>query len=130
MVNVHFRQLSPRARATRCCLGLLLLLGTVTGCNRQIEAQQCSIQGPAALMPEEVGRIHLGMSKASLEALMGEPAYSPTAGQYYFSTGGKCPLDEERFAACGVVADFQDYSGADSIVTDSLQSCWWGAIGE
>lgn len=109
---------------------LLLLLGLIAGCSEPIERPGCSIQGPAELLPPEVRRIQLGMDRTSLEALMGEPDYSPIEGQYYFSTGGECPIDDERTASCGVVVDFRDYSSADSILTGSLQSCWWGAIAE
>ena len=36
-------------------------------------------------MPAKVKRIHIGMPKAELEALLGEADYSPTDGQYYFT---------------------------------------------
>lgn len=109
---------------------LLLLLVIIPGCHSQDQPGSCRIEGPRQLLPEEVERIHLGMDKVDLEALLGQPDYSPVGGQYYFSTGGACPLDEERSAPCGVVADFRNYTGGESLLMDSLQSCWWGAIAE
>jgi hypothetical protein len=104
----------------------------VLGCNAKRTTAGCSIEGPQHPVPEQVNRIHLGMSKAELEGVLGEADYSPTDGQFYFSTGGDCPLENaDRLAPCGVVAEFREYSdGRDPVLTDSLQSCWWGAIGE
>jgi len=71
------------------------------------------------------------MSKAALEAVLGPADYSPSAGLYYFSTGGDCPLqDSGRSAPCGVVAEFRNDDAAEPVITDSLLSCRWGAIGE
>jgi hypothetical protein len=82
-------------------------------------------------MPEKVKRIHLGMPKAALEVVLGEADYSPVDGQFYFSTGGECPLDGAgRLAPCGVIAEFRVNAGDEMRVTDSLQWCSWGAIGE
>lgn len=101
-----------------------------SGCQMTPVANGCTINGPIETMPEQVKRVQLGMTKSELEAVMGEADYSPIEGVFYFSTGGDCLLDEvERVALCGIVAEFRDYS-ADEGPTDSLQSCWWGAIGE
>jgi hypothetical protein len=71
------------------------------------------------------------MSKAELEAVLGQADYSPADGLYYFSTGGDCPLDDgQRTASCGVVADFRTTGSTEPELTDTLQSCTWGAIGE
>lgn len=93
----------------------------------------CEIQGPVNLVPEKVRQVRLGMSMGALEQLLGPADYSPIQGQYYFSTGGDCPLDEdgERMASCGLVVDFRDYGNAgEPLLTGSIQSCWWGGIGE
>lgn len=92
----------------------------------------CTILGPEKLMPEAVKRVRLGMSKAELQALLGAPGYSPVAGQYYFSTGGECPLwDSGREAPCGLVAVFRIHAqDPESRHDELLESCWWGAIGE
>lgn len=103
----------------------------VVACAEQPGFSECRIEGPAHLAPENIRRVHLGMSKDELEHVLGPADYSPTEGQYYFSTGGDCPLaDTDRVAPCGVVAEFRDYSGSEAVLTESLQSCWWGAIGE
>lgn len=111
---------------------LTLIAVCLVGCKGETTTVGCSIDGPKHLMPENVGRIRLGMSRAELESVLGEGAYSPIDGQFYFSTGGDCPLeDTDLMAPCGVVAEFRDYSGAgDPVLTDSLQACWWGGIGE
>jgi hypothetical protein len=74
------------------------------------------------------------MTKVELERVLGEADYSPVDGQFYFSTGGDCPLEDAgRDAPCGVVADFRrstNEATAETVLTDSLQSCWWGGIGE
>jgi hypothetical protein len=67
------------------------------------------------------------MSLAEVRRVLGEPQLSPTPDQHYFFTGAECPLDgASRMAPCGVVAEFQ----TDAQRRSTLQSCWWGAIGE
>ena len=112
-------------------LGFAILMGGLwwAGCEPRGGTAGCSVNGPAQLLPASVKRVRLGMSKVELERLLGEANYSPIEGQYYFSTGGECPLEEaNRTAPCGVVADFR--RGPDARLTTSLQSCTWGAIGE
>lgn len=94
-------------------------------------AAGCAIDGPTQLMPSQLERIFLGMSKADLEAVLGPADYAPAEGLYYFSTGGDCRLDDEqRTASCGVIADFRRPDRTEQELTDVLQSCRWGAIGE
>lgn len=111
---------------------LIALATALSGCQVKTESLGCEVRGPQNAMPQAVKELRLGMSRAQLEERLGEAAYSPIEGQLYFATGGDCPLDDsERYAPCGVVADFRDYESRDeSVVTDALQSCWWGAIGE
>lgn len=91
----------------------------------------CYLDGPSELMPDEVRQIHIGMTWPELTKLLGEENYSPIDGQYYFSTGGDCPLDDtEHLGGCGVVAEFRDYSVEPLKVTDRLKACSWGGIGE
>ena len=94
-------------------------------------AAGCVVDGPSQLMPAQLERIYLGMSKADLEAVLGPADYVPAEGLYYFSTGGDCGLDDEqRTSSCGVVADFRKAERTEPELTDRLQSCRWGAIGE
>jgi hypothetical protein len=117
---------------------VFLVLLAALGCEAHrpsLRSTACRIEGPKRLAPDELQRIHLGMSKTELEGVLGQADYSPLDGQFYFGTGGECPLDGTgREAPCGVVADFNRTTyGAttiETVVTDSLQSCWWGAIGE
>ena len=99
------------------------------GCRGGDERRGCDVNGPAALVPARVKQVRLGMSTREVEGLLGKATYSPIDGQYYYSTGGECPLEgADRNAPCGVIAEFR--GGPDYKVTDVLQSCTWGAIGE
>lgn len=105
------------------CAVLLL-----AGCQATVPARACRIEGPPQRVPAAVHALQLGMSKAEVERRLGAADYSPAEGQYYFGTGGDCPLgDQGHQAACGVVADFRRAGrGSDAL----LAACWWGAIGE
>lgn len=109
---------------------VIAALGT-TACQSATPLPSCPTEGSQPTRPPQVDRIHSGMALAEIVAVLGEPSYSPSAGQYYFSTGGDCRLgDSGRTAPCGLVADFRDMQDGDAKVTETLQSCWWGAIGE
>ncbi len=108
-----------------------LLSVLLAACQARTDAVGCGIDGPEPLLPERVRQVRLGMSLIELEGLLGQADYSPVEGLFYFSTGGDCPLDDaDRFAPCGVVADFRDQGRGDPVPTASLQACRWGAIGE
>jgi hypothetical protein len=112
----------------------LLSLSCLVGCGSgKFEPAGCTVEGPQDLMPPKVAKIRLGISKHELEGVLGEPDDSPVEGQYRFGTGGDCPLEGGvRLAPCGLVAEFRRFPGGrrDAVLTDSLQSCFWGAIGE
>src|SRR5690606_3628619 len=63
------------------------------GCQANTGAERCWIHGPEQLMLAAAKRVQPGMSMAELERLLGVADYSPSEGQFYFSTGGDCPLD-------------------------------------
>lgn len=109
----------------------ILLTAILAACGNHPAARSCNLNAPEALAPPAALQVRTGMSLNELELLLGPASYSPSAGQYYFSTGGDCPLDEDgRTASCGLVADFRADRGDDIVVTPALRSCWWGAIGE
>ena len=114
------------------CLVVGAAVALLAGCQTVQPAAACQVDGPEALLPANVLQVRTGMSRDALERLMGEPDYSPAEGQYYFSTGGDCPLGIDGHAApCGLVASFGLAEGADGVrVPGRLASCWWGAIGE
>jgi hypothetical protein len=94
-------------------------------------SEACELNGPPAQAPAAVKKLRLGISKFDLEAALGQADYSPIDGQYYFTTGGDCFVEgSDHRAPCGVVADFRKDEGSDFKVTQSMQSCWWGAIAE
>ena len=101
----------------------------------------CRIDGPVGLAPSNLGLLRIGMPKRDVDRLLGPPVFSPTAGQYYYNTGGDCPLifeEPPHYAPCGVIADYRviRYPAEESheypviTVTGRLESCRWGAIGE
>ena len=121
---------SSRLRAS--CLGAVAAVALLAGCQPVRPAGACLVDGPEALLPANVLEVRPGMSRDALVRLMGEPDYSPVEGQYYFSTGGDCPLGiDGHEAPCGLVASFGPDEDADGAgVPGRLESCWWGAIGE
>lgn len=124
-------RLAPLMNAIRATALFTLLAAMLAGCQTRTEAPGCTLDGPASLLPPAVTQLRLGMGKDALERLLGPADYSPTEGQYYFSTGGDCPVDDSgRLASCGVIADFKDYRGPEAVLMPRLQSCRWGAIAE
>jgi outer membrane protein assembly factor BamE (lipoprotein component of BamABCDE complex) len=76
------------------------------------------------------GHLINGMARDEVERLLGEPDYSPTEGQYYYSSDRKeaSPDSADRPPATfGLVVDYRD---ADGDVTDQLQNFTLGPIGE
>ena len=130
------RERRMRARRRRITVTLLL---AAAGCQ-PVEAPPptplaCAIEAPPELLPREVKQIRLGMSLSALSRLLGRPDYSPVAGQHYFLTGGLCPTSPGAaiMANCGVIAEFRRFErgvAPEDVVTNSLQSCLWGAINE
>lgn len=90
----------------------------------------CHVDGPRELIPDTFEKVKIGMTFQELEQVLGKPDYSPTNGQYYYSTEGRCPLngDTGMMVTCGYVIEFRK-SGEEE-VKSNIQSCSWGAIGE
>lgn len=127
-------------RACRFAVATSVIL--IASCvDSQTESTQfCEINSAESEPPRILALVLEDMSNASVVAALGEPDYSPTDGQYYFSTEGSCLADGPGTAAaiCGFVLEFRDY---ELIVDKSpylpeeksdwqLQSCSWGGIGE
>jgi hypothetical protein len=95
---------------------------------------ECRVEGPLHLTPRKLTQVHRGLAKSSVDRIMGAPTQSPAPGQYYYFTGGQCPLGDpaqQLSAPCGLVADFQVHDGrspSDGVEGGLLQSCWWGPI--
>ena len=112
----------------------------------------CEIRSPETEPPVSITLIDDQMPYGDVIAILGEPDYSPTEGQYYYTTGGDCslPTSGGRYALCGFVLEYRDYDRMvelDPIPPDNsrryrapflpddrsdwrLQSCSWGGIGE
>jgi hypothetical protein len=94
-------------------------------------AGECVIDGPPRLAPRHLAQLRLGLPKSAVDRLMGPPAQSPTPAEYYYFTGGQCPLGNHLTAPCGVAALFTHQEAdepAQHPEASKLQRCWWGAI--
>ena len=95
---------------------------------------ECLIEAPLHLAPRQLDQLRIGLPKSSVDRIMGPPTQSPAPGEYYYLTGGQCPLGNsarELSAPCGVVAAFSVQDGDDpsqEVETGNLQRCWFGAI--
>lgn len=125
--------MSPRPKLLKMVSAAALALAAflLSGCNMEPPPERCRIEGPNHLIPGGVRVLRLGMTRDKVESILSEPvAYSPSEGQYYYSTGGDCPLgDSGRVAPCGVVAEFRAVE-PESGTRETMQSCRWGALGE
>jgi hypothetical protein len=118
--------MKPRARASIVAAMAVASLSCRSGMRGPEDPipRGCDIDGPAALAPAYLHKLKLGMSRAEAEALLGAPSYSPSPGQFYYSTGDGCRVETEDRAfevPCGFVVQ---YSG------QRLETCWWGPIAE
>ena len=69
-----------------------------------------------------------GFPRTKLEKLLSKPDYSPTEGQYYYSSDRRIFLkDEGGDTVFGLIVDYRDEKGN---VTDSVQEFTFGRIGE
>lgn len=73
------------------------------------------------------GQLTEGMDRGEVERLLGEPDYSPTEGQFYYSSDRRATAGDREDVPVGVVVDYRDESGA---ITGTLQAFWIGPIGE
>ncbi|HET6421745.1 MAG TPA: hypothetical protein VFG19_16430 [Geobacteraceae bacterium] len=74
--------------------------------------------------------MHKGMKRADVEHLLGEPDYSPTEGQYYYSSDRlEYPdkVNDGPKASVGIIVDYRDAKGN---LTNVLQTFSLGPIGE
>lgn len=137
-------------------LGALLSL---SGCNVPTGAAGCRVDAASEHLPAVMPTLRLGMTRAQLEQRMGAADYSPSAGVFYFSTGGDCLVEgtlvkdglaedssiKNQFIKSSVTeksnpADAPVRTASCGLVADfndqrgtlqrQLQSCWWGAIAE
>lgn len=90
----------------------------------------CADDGPRHLRPKTINSIRIGMTRARVEAILGEPDYSPVDGQYYFSTPGDCEMVPGVAAGCGYIIDYRDFSKDPVRDTGRVTGCSWGGIGE
>ena len=123
-----------KSRARKAEIHAIMLLSAViaVACESgNVEPAGCDVGDPREHLPSKVKNVRLGMTKAELEAVLGTADYSPIEGQYYFSTEGECRHEGvDEVAGCAVIAEFRKFSPGSDVLTDSLQSCYWGAIGE
>ena len=91
--------------------------------------------GDADSLDVIVSHLKPGMLRGEVEELLGQPNYSPTEGQYYYSSSREVSVGEGLpLARYGLVVDYRivEYLPGDirSELTERLQSFHVGPIGE
>ena len=105
-----------------------LLLTACVGPSAETKGD-CVPEKPESLAPNVLSSIHIGMTRAQVEALLGKPGYSPTDGQDYYGIGGECKGETERFIPCTLVIEYRDTSDRPKD-TGRVTGCFWGWVGE
>ncbi|MCI5164401.1 MAG: hypothetical protein D3917_20800 [Candidatus Electrothrix sp. AX5] len=130
MPNRKFRPFRLRPRFLLFIVFLLLV-----GCNTQaqeLELASRSYKAHRDYPSLEVISVHLrkGMDQNNIIDLLGEPDYSPLAGQYYYSSDRQETVrhgKKEMQIPVGLVIDYRDEQGR---ATEQLQKFWLERIGE
>ena len=78
-----------------------------------------SVRSPADQVPDAITKSRLGMSYTDVVKILGEPDYSPTEGQFYHATEGRCTAGGGPAASCGFVLEYRiiEYGGDGIVVT-------------
>jgi hypothetical protein len=76
-----------------------------------------------------LGHLRLGMTRAEVEKLLGEPTYSPIEGQYYYHTSDRVTPEG---TPVGLVMDYRRTNPrtGEEIASGRLETFWMGPIGE
>ena len=136
----------------RRLLSVLTLTLVSCGADQQSAELFCEITSPEVEPPDSISLIYDQMPYVDIVSILGERHYSPTEGQYYYDTGGRCsvPTSGGRYAPCGYVLEYRDYERRvelelvhpnnsrryttpflpDNKLDWRLQGCSWGGIGE
>lgn len=123
---------SPRPDMARQAIFLLLtvfLLLPLPACGGQKELAQAASswrQRKDSVSLEIIHRhLRLGMLRAEVEGLLGEPDYSPIEGQEYYAA-----RREEKTTDGPPPTLVVDYRNAQGETTAALHEFWLGAVGE
>lgn len=110
---------------------LLFLIIALVGCSSSpLENASRQYQSDKEYKSLKVihGHLSKGMARNEVERLLGEPDYSPTDGQYYYSSSlSEYSKEQERETPVGLIVDYRDKSGA---ITSTLREFSFGPIGE
>lgn len=114
---------------------LFIVFLLLVGCNTQaqeLEPASRSYQAHRDYPSLAVISVHLrkGMARSKVIDLLGEPDYSPLAGQYYYSSDRRETVQhgkKEMQIPVGLIIDYRDEQGR---VTKRLQTFQLGRIGE
>ncbi len=127
----------PNRNFFRLLLYTLILVVCLlpVGCNRQAEftgqaGKTYRTEKDYASLTILSGRLHKGMEQTEVVSLLGEPDYSPLAGQYYYSSDRREAVrhgKKEMRIPVGLIIDYRDEQGR---VTEQLQKFRLGRIGE
>ena len=126
-------KLRPFRLRPRFLLFIVFLL--LVGCNTQaqeLEPASRSYKAHRDYVSLAVISVHLhkGMARIKVIDLLGEPDYSPLAGQYYYSSDRRNTVQhgkKEMQIPVGLVIDYRDDQGR---VTELVQKFLLGRIGE
>lgn len=71
-------------------------------------------------------KLEVGMTREEVEALLGNPDYSPTDGKYYYASSEKIySTNQERELPIGLIIDYRSSNGD---ITGSLKNYWIGEL--
>ncbi|WP_086930275.1 hypothetical protein [Agarilytica rhodophyticola] len=109
--------------------GLIPLLIILVGCNASMSARESanySTEKSLAQIQAVHNKLSIGMTKQEVDALLGNPDYSPEDGKYYYASSEKLYLSsEEKELSVGLVIEYRNKDGS---VSESLQNFWVGAL--
>jgi hypothetical protein len=105
---------------------LIAIFISLSGCAHHDKNTFCSVDSTHN-PPVEIEKIQTGMTYQEVVHILGEPDYSPTGAQFYFSTGGQCDMKSAPPASCGFVIDFISSPEQEKM---QMRNCSWGRIAE
>lgn len=112
---------------------MLVFMLVLTGCSGNVTSiddasEQYKKEKTYASLEVIYNNLSKGMPRQDVLRLLGEPDYSPTEGQYYYSSDKKA-LDEgqEKQVTVGLVVD---YRNDEDEITESLQGFSMESMGE
>ncbi|OGD25349.1 MAG: hypothetical protein A2Y56_10125 [Candidatus Aminicenantes bacterium RBG_13_63_10] len=115
-------------------IALVLAMGILAACGSEVRS---SAELSAAFQKDHgyeslaalIGHLRLGMPRAEVERLLGQPTYSPIDGQYYYAVSDR---RTEEGTPIGLIVEYRrtDVRTGDVVPSGKLESLFLGPIGE